>query len=166
MDYNNRDHSDGSYYNQPNPEPPQNNREEKDLEYPVPPYNPAENGMAAAALILSIIGIVTSCCFYLSIPAASLGILLAILSKGKEPRFSTNGRLGLKLSIGALILSAVLLIIIIAANYVYIDTEQFKEYMRYYNSSSMESQKVQEMPEGSQYYRATPKSESTNGGTI
>ncbi|MFQ9394636.1 MAG: hypothetical protein ACLR2E_12115 [Lachnospiraceae bacterium] len=54
---------------------------------------PAHSGMETAAIILGILALVGSTCFYLSIPCAAVGILLALLSRGrKEHRVSNRGQ--------------------------------------------------------------------------
>ena len=45
---------------------------------------PAHSSMETAAIILGILALVGSTCFYLSIPCAAVGILLALLSRGRK----------------------------------------------------------------------------------
>ena len=56
--------NDYNYDYNPNPEPPA--------------PEPAHSGMETAAIILGILALVGSTCFYLSIPCAAVGILLAL----------------------------------------------------------------------------------------
>ena len=50
---------------------------------------PAHSGMETAAIILGILALIGSTCFYLSIPCAAIGILLALLSRGRREHMST-----------------------------------------------------------------------------
>jgi hypothetical protein len=43
-----------------------------------------EKGLSVASMVLGIIGIVFSCCFYLTIPAAITGLILGIVSLVKK----------------------------------------------------------------------------------
>ena len=45
---------------------------------------PAHSGMETAAIILGILALIGSTCFYLSIPCAAIGILLALLTRGRN----------------------------------------------------------------------------------
>ena len=93
------------------------------------------NGMATASLILGIIGIVCSCCCFLSVPLAALGIILALLSKGGS-RMSDRAKTGLGISIAGLCVTVVLTIILLVFSRSYMTTEdfqtQFKDYMEFY----------------------------------
>lgn len=93
------------------------------------------NGMATASLILGIIGIVCSCCCFLSVPLAALGIILALLSKGGS-RMSDRAKTGLGISIAGLCVTVVLTIILLIFSRSYMTTEdfqtQFKDYMEFY----------------------------------
>lgn len=51
---------------------------------------PAHSGMETAAIILGILALIGSTCFYLSIPCAAIGILLALLSRGRKEHMSTR----------------------------------------------------------------------------
>lgn len=48
---------------------------------------PAHSGMETAAIILGILALIGSTCFYLSIPCAAIGILLALLSRGRKEHY-------------------------------------------------------------------------------
>lgn len=92
---------------------------------------PAPNGMASVSLILGIIALVTSCCFYISIPAAGLSILFALLSKGYDAQMDARARTGIFLASIALVATLVMLITVITSG-TFRDTVM--EY--YYNSLS------------------------------
>ena len=51
---------------------------------------PAHSGMETAAIILGILALIGSTCFYLSIPCAAIGILLALLSRGRKEQLEHN----------------------------------------------------------------------------
>ncbi|MEE0420404.1 MAG: DUF4190 domain-containing protein [Lachnospiraceae bacterium] len=95
------------------------------------------NSMSTASLVMGIISLVLCCCFYVSIPLGALGILFAILSKGKDQTMSGRSKTGLGLSIAGLVLTILLTIGMLVANLTYMGSEgfsrQMKEYMEYYN---------------------------------
>ena len=106
------------------------------------PHTPPEqksNGMETAAMILGILGIVGSACCYLAIPFGAIGILLAILSRGKSERMSNRARLALWLSAGSLILTVSLTGYTLYRYRDVFSSEEFqqkiREYLEYYNSS-------------------------------
>ena len=58
------------------------------------PYqNKSSDNMALASFILGIIAVVTSGCIYLAIVCGSLGIILALLSRGGEMKLNSRGLL-------------------------------------------------------------------------
>ena len=63
---------------------------------------PAHSGMETAAIILGILALVGSTCFYLSIPCAAVGILLALLSRGRKEHMSNRAKTGLCISAAGL----------------------------------------------------------------
>ena len=74
-------------------------------------YTPkGSNGMALASLILGILSIVMCCCGGFGVILGAVGIVLAILSRGREP-METNAKAGLCLSIGGIVLGIVVLIL-------------------------------------------------------
>lgn len=95
------------------------------------------NGMSTASLVMGIISLVLCCCFYVSIPLGALGILFAILSKGKDQTMCGRSKTGLGLSIAGLVLTILLTIGMLVANLTYMGSDgfsrQMKEYMEYYN---------------------------------
>ena len=48
--------------------------------------------MAIAALVLSILGICASCCFYAAIPLSALSMIFALLSKGGSQSMDPTAR--------------------------------------------------------------------------
>ncbi|MDO4276119.1 MAG: DUF308 domain-containing protein [Eubacteriales bacterium] len=76
------------------------------------------SGMSIAALILGSLSVLTSCCGIGGIIFGALGIIIAMMSKGREP-MQTNTKIGLGLSVAGLIFSLIFGIIIIAGLYLY-----------------------------------------------
>ena len=83
--------NDYNYDYNPNPEPPA--------------PEPAHSGMETAAIILGILALMGSTCFYLSIPCAAVGILLALLSRGRKEHMSNRAKTGLCISAAGLVLT-------------------------------------------------------------
>ena len=116
--------NDYNYDYNPNPEPPA--------------PEPAHSGMETAAIILGILALVGSTCFYLSIPCAAIGILLALLSRGRKEHLSNRAKTGLCISAAGLILTVGLTSYTV---YHYRDLfsssefqQRMKDYMDYYYS--------------------------------
>ena len=89
------------------------------------------NGLSVAALVLSIVGVLTML-FGGSVVLGSLAILLALLSRG-------SGRMSgqAKAAVGIGIVSIVLGILLLVGIFVYVFTssdaqEMYRDYMRYY----------------------------------
>ena len=105
------------------------------------PYqNKSSDNMALASFILGIIAVITSGCIYLAIVCGSLGIILALLSRGGEMKLTSRGIAGLTLSsIGLaltfLIYTAAFLFLI--RSFGGIDAFR-EEYMKLYNTGSIE----------------------------
>ncbi len=105
------------------------------------PYqNKSSDNMALASFILGIIAVITSGCIYLAIVCGSLGIILALLSRGGEMKLTSRGIAGLTLSsIGLaltfLIYTAAFLFLI--RSFGGIDAFM-EEYMKLYNGGSIE----------------------------
>ena len=77
-------------------------------------YTPKNNnGMAMASLILGILSIVMCCCCGFGIILGAIGIVLAILSRGREP-METSAKAGFCLSIGGIVLGIAVLILAFA----------------------------------------------------
>ena len=99
---------------------------------------PSHSGMETAAIILGILALVGSTCFYLSIPCAAIGILLALLSRGRKAHLSSRAKTGLCISAAGLILTVGLTSYTV---YHYRDLfsssefqQRMKDYMDYYYS--------------------------------
>lgn len=89
------------------------------------------NGMSTAALVLSIVGILTMCCGG-SVILGSLAILLALLSRGKHP---LNGQA--KAAIGISIAGLVLGIFAVIGSFFYVLSSPeasgiYRDYIQYY----------------------------------
>lgn len=92
--------------------------------------------MATASMVLGIVATVTSGCVYPALVCGSLGIILALLSRGGEMKLSNQGKIGLILGVLGLISGIAFFIF---AFYTVIHTygsfDNFmKEYMELYNS--------------------------------
>ncbi|MCI7131778.1 MAG: hypothetical protein MSA09_14765 [Lachnospiraceae bacterium] len=61
--------------------------------------------MLTASVVLSVIAIATTCCIYSSIICGSLGIILALLSRGQKKQLSPQGRLAVMTGTAAIIIS-------------------------------------------------------------
>lgn len=61
------------------------------------------NNMATASLVLGIIALITSCCYYTALPLSGLSILFGLLSR-PEGKFSTPAKAGMILSAIALVM--------------------------------------------------------------
>ena len=80
------------------------------------PQSPGKNSnyMATASLVLGILSVVLCCCGGFGIILGAIGIVLAILSRGREP-METSAKVGLGLSIGGIVLSIIVLVMAFAA---------------------------------------------------
>lgn len=76
-------------------------------EAPRPPQ-PGGNMLATAALICSILAIVSSCCLYGAFVFGGLAIILGLLSRGTKKSAQSPARTAIWLGIAAVILSAVI----------------------------------------------------------
>ncbi|MDD7178423.1 MAG: hypothetical protein SPG09_04265 [Lachnospiraceae bacterium] len=61
--------------------------------------------MLTASVVLSVIAIATTCCVYSSIICGSLGIILALLSRGQKKQLSSQGRLSVMMGTAAILIS-------------------------------------------------------------
>lgn len=75
-----------------------------------PPVRP-QDAMLSAAIVLSVIAIATTCCIYSSIVCGSLGIILALLSRGDKKQLTPQGKLAVTTSTMAIVISVVATII-------------------------------------------------------
>lgn len=79
----------------------------------IPPSN--NKGMAIASMVLGIVSIVFSCCFYyISFPCAIIGLILGILSVKKIPDAKGMAIAGIVLSAISLAFAVIALILTIA----------------------------------------------------
>lgn len=74
---------------------------------------PPKNNMALASLIVGILSILLCCCGGFGVILGAVGVVLAILSRGREPMENT-AKIGLGLSIGGIVLGIVVLIMAFA----------------------------------------------------
>lgn len=82
---------------------------------------PKKNNMALASLIMGVLSILLCCCGGFGIILGAVGIVLAILSRGREP-METNAKVGIGLSIGGIVLGIVVLVLAFAA----VGSDQFR----------------------------------------
>ena len=71
-------------------------------------YRPSarpQDVMLTASVVLSVIAIATTCCIYSSVVCGSLGIILALLSRGQQKQLSPQGRLAVTTSTAAIAIS-------------------------------------------------------------
>ena len=96
--------------------------------------------MANASIILGITALFTCSCIYLSIVCGSLGIILALLSRGGEKNSSTRAILGLVLSgIGLFLTIAIYFAAFLAIIVQYGSIDNFmQEYMKLYDAETLE----------------------------
>lgn len=86
-----------------------------------------EEKMATACLIVGIMSSVL-CCACLGFPLGVAGIVLFVLSIGKDNRISEKAGFGLALSILGIILSIIMAIFIIKLNLMTINSESYDNY--------------------------------------
>ena len=113
----------------------------QDMAFPKAPVpDRRSKAMALASVILGIVALVTCCCIYLSIVCGSLGIILALLSKGGELTMDTKGQIGLTLSsvgLGLTLFLYIGLFLVMLSQYGGIDGI-LQEYMRMYQADTIE----------------------------
>ena len=78
-----------------------------------PPVRP-QDAMLSAAIVLSVIAIATTCCIYSSIVCGSLGIILALLSRGDKKQLTPQGKLAVMTSTAAIVISIIATVIMFA----------------------------------------------------
>ena len=88
------------------------------------------NGLAIASLVLGIVSIVTCCVG--GFMFGSLGIILALLSKGKEQKYDTKAKVGIVTSITGMVLGIVIIILLIIDVAVFSGSNGFDNIMQYY----------------------------------
>lgn len=106
----------------------------------IPYQNRRSPGMATASLILGITALATSGCIYLAIVCGSLGIILALLSRGGTRIMDNTAIIGLVLSACGLIFSICIFGTSLLLMYqLYGGWEGIlKQYMNLYGAQSME----------------------------
>lgn len=121
-----------------------------------PPRTPQPvSGMSIAALILGALSIVCSCCGVGGIIFGALGIIIAVMSKGRES-MQTPSKIGLGLSIAGLILGIILTVMLYAFSS-YMGTEQRIQSFEY-EISPHEEIPSEEYPDDSyRYYDSKPQ---------
>lgn len=67
---------------------------------------PRTNSFAVASLVMGILSLVCCCCGYLGIAAGGLGIMFALLSRGREPMCG-QARAGIILSAAGMFLGLI-----------------------------------------------------------
>ncbi|WP_148412249.1 DUF4190 domain-containing protein [Murimonas intestini] len=90
------------------------------------------NGMATAAMILGIISLVTSCCFYLAIPLGVIGVILAVLSQGSDRTPPPRAKSGLWLAVAGAALSLFLTVASVASTFSRYGVDGFIDMLRQY----------------------------------
>lgn len=78
-----------------------------------PPVRP-QDAMLTASVVLSVIAIATTCCIYASVVCGSLGIILALLSRGQKKQLTPQGKLAVMTSTAAIVISIIATVIMFA----------------------------------------------------
>ncbi|MGN0343660.1 MAG: hypothetical protein ACI4EC_01715 [Lachnospiraceae bacterium] len=78
-----------------------------------PPVRP-QDAMLTASIVLSVIAIATTCCIYASVVCGSLGIILALLSRGQKKQLTPQGKLAVMTSTAAIVISIIATVIMFA----------------------------------------------------
>ncbi len=112
-----------------------------DMYTPKTPYrNKRSEHMALASLILGTAALLTSGCIYVAVICGSLGIILALLSKGGSLTMNAQGKIGLTLSSVGLIFTILLYVVLFAIilnMYGGMDG-LMQEYLKLYGADSIE----------------------------
>lgn len=93
------------------------------------------SGMATAALVLGICGLVLSLCPYSGFIFGSLAIILGLLSRGGEMTMSSYGKIGVILGSIAMAVSTLVIIVAIVGGFAYgsVHSTSFFEDDTYYD---------------------------------
>lgn len=85
--------------------------------HPRTPFRPNGDGLATAAMVLGILSVVTaiSLTYYPSLILGSIGIVLALLSKGHSPKLATKARIGTTCAIAGILFTSSLFITTVKA---------------------------------------------------
>ena len=78
-----------------------------------PPVRP-QDAMLTASVVLSVIAIATTCCIYASVICGSLGITLALLSRGQKKQLTPQGKLAVMTGTAAIVISIIATVIMFA----------------------------------------------------
>lgn len=83
--------------------------------YPPTPSRPNGDGLATAAMILGVLSIVTAMTFtiYPSLILGSIGIVLALLSKGRAPKLISKAKIGSTCAIAGILLTGLVCVTMI-----------------------------------------------------
>ena len=73
-----------------------------------------QDAMLTASVVLSVIAIATTCCIYASVICGSLGIILALLSRGQKKQLTPQGKLAVMTSTAAIVISIIATVIMFA----------------------------------------------------
>ena len=83
-------------------------------------------------MILGIISLVTSCCFYLAIPLGVIGVILAVLSQGSDRTLPPRAKSGLWLAVAGAALSLFLTVASVASTFSRYGVDGFIDMLRQY----------------------------------
>lgn len=132
----------GAYHYSPSPDDNQQNPYEKNY-YHSNQYNsgsqykePGSPGMATAALVLGICSILFTCCG-LGLPLGGIGIVLALLSRGKG-KMTSSAQIGLGLSIGGAVLGILTFIMAMVYSIQIVKTTDWEDLMEYQYEYNMD----------------------------
>lgn len=92
-----------------------NNNESFSGDNPVPNntyYSNKQNTMVTASLVLGILAVISICCVYGSYIFGGIAITLALLSRGKNTKLSTNAFISIILSVIGMIISTIIIVVI------------------------------------------------------
>lgn len=93
--------------------------------------NNQPNSMATASLVLGILAIISICCVYGSYLFGGIAITLALLSRGRNNKLSTNALIGTILSIIGMVISTVIIAIAVISIFSY---GSFSDFMNEYET--------------------------------
>lgn len=126
---------DNNNYNEPAPDSNQiqNNNNYKNS---IDNSGVSNNSLAMASFILGVMAVASICCIAGSYIFGSIAIVLAVLSRGSEKKFSSQSLAGIILSTAGMIISSVLIVVYIIQFFsLYNNTDEFlKDYQYFYES--------------------------------
>lgn len=96
----------------------------------------SNNSLAMASFILGIMAVASICCIAGSYILGSIAIVLAVLSRGAEKKYSSQSLAGIILSAAGMIISSILIIVYIIQFFsLYNNTDEFlRDYQYFYES--------------------------------